>query len=101
MSGPKLEGVTVTLVTVLLLTVNPVLALTLPELAEIVVVPSATAVAKPEVFIVAIFVADDAQVTWLVASPVVLFPNVAVAVYCCVALGMITEFKGAICRETI
>jgi hypothetical protein len=78
-----------------------VLARTLPELAEIVVVPRATAVAKPEGLMVAMFVADEAHVTSLVASPVVLLPNVAVAVYCCVALGIITEFNGEICSETI
>lgn len=36
----KLEGETVTLVTVELLTVSPVCAITLPDLAEMVVVPS-------------------------------------------------------------
>jgi hypothetical protein len=81
--------------------VNDVLARTLPELAEMVVVPSATAVAKPPLSMVAIFVAEDAQVTNVVASPVVLFPKVAVAVYCWVALGIMTEFSGDICSETI
>ena len=62
------------LVTVWLLTVSPVEALTLPELAEMLVVPKDTAVASPPVLMVATLVADEAHVTWLVASPVVLFP---------------------------
>ena len=50
---------------------------------------------------VAMLVADDAQVTWLVASPDELSPKVAVAVNCWVALGMITGFSGEICKEVI
>lgn len=62
------------LVTVWLLTVRVVVALTLPDLAEIVVVPKATAVARPPVAMVAMLVDEEAHVTWLVASPVVLLP---------------------------
>jgi hypothetical protein len=53
--------------------------------ALIVVVPAAKAEAKPPDEIVATAVFDDAQVTWLVRSPVVLSANVPVAVNCCVA----------------
>lgn len=63
-----------------MLTVSPVVALTLPELAEMVVVPSDTPVANPEVLMVATLVDEEAHVTWFVASPVELFPYVAVAV---------------------
>lgn len=73
-SGFQVSGVTATLTTVLLLTVRVVLALTLPVLQEIVVLPSATPVASPVLLMVAIFVEDEVQVTSLVASPVVLLP---------------------------
>jgi hypothetical protein len=39
-------------------------------------------------------VADEVQVTWVETSPVVLFPNVAVAVYCCTPLGAIMALSG-------
>lgn len=78
------------------------MAITPPDLALIVVVPSVVpAVASPVVLMVAILLEEDDQVTVLVASPVVLLPKVAVAVYCCVALGMMTEFSGDSVRETI
>ena len=96
------EGVTVTLFTVWLLTVSPVLATTLPDLAVMVVVPKVVpAVASPAVLMLAMFVADDVQVTVLVASPVVLLPKVAVAVYCWVPFGKTTVFRGDIVSETI
>jgi hypothetical protein len=56
-------GVTAKLVTVLLLTLRLVLAITLPDLAEMVVEPSATAVASPELLMVAMFVDEDPHVT--------------------------------------
>jgi hypothetical protein len=68
------SGVTATLVTVLLLTVRVVLALTLPDEQVMVVVPSATPVASPLLLMVATFVEDDVHVTELVALPVVLLP---------------------------
>ena len=59
-----LEGDTVTLVTVELLTVSPVCAMTLPDLAAIVVVPRREpAVARPVLLIAAILVAEEVQVT--------------------------------------
>lgn len=44
--------------------------------------------ARPALLMVAMFVTLEAQVTLLVASPLVLFPKVAVAVYCCVPPGV-------------
>ena len=73
-SGFHVSGVTATLVTVLLLTVRVVLALTLPDEQVMVVVPSATPVASPLLLMVATFVEDDVHVTELVALPVVLLP---------------------------
>ena len=97
-----LEGETVTLVTVELLTVNPVWAMTLPDLAAIVVVPRREpAVARPALLMVAILVAVELQVTEVVASPVVLLPKVAVAVYCCTPPGAMLVFKGETVRATI
>jgi len=76
--------------------------MTPPDLAVMVVVPSVLPpVARPALLIVAILLTEDDQVTLLVASPVVLLPKVAVAVYCWVPFGMITEFSGDICRATI
>jgi hypothetical protein len=43
-------------------TVSVVLPLTVPEVAEMVVVPTATAVARPPEAIVAVVVVEDAQV---------------------------------------
>jgi len=47
-------------------TVNVVLPLILPSVAETVVVPTATAVASPVALMVATAVVDEDQVTWLV-----------------------------------
>src|SRR5262252_3578707 len=66
-------------------TVSPVLPLTAPSVAEMVVAPAATAVASPAGLIVATAVADDANVTWLVRSSVLESEYVPVAVYCWVA----------------
>ena len=46
-------------------------------------------------------VADELHVTWLVTSPVVLFPKVPVAVYCCTPPGAIIEFRGDRVMEVI
>jgi hypothetical protein len=43
---------------------------------------------------VAILAVEELQTTWLVASPVVLLPKVAVAVYCWVPLGIMTVLSG-------
>lgn len=82
------DGLTATEVTVRLLTVNTVFALTLPDFAVMVVVPVATPVASPAVLIVAMLVFDEVQVTWFVASPIVLLPKVAVAVNCLLFCGL-------------
>jgi hypothetical protein len=83
-------GLTAMLVTVLALTVSTAAGeITLPDLAVMLEVPNATAVALPAVLMVATLVAEDAQVTCPVTSPVVLLPKVPVAVYCCVAAGII------------
>src|SRR6516165_3081388 len=65
-------------------TVSPVLPLTAPNVAEMVVVPAAAAVANPVELIVAAAVFEDAHVTWLVRSRVLVSEYVPVAVYCCV-----------------
>ncbi len=85
-----LDGEMVMAVTVLLLTVNVALAVTLLlDLAVIVVVPSATPVANPELLMVATPVDEEVQVTVEETSPVLLLPKVAVAVNCWVAFGRI------------
>ena len=66
-------------------TVNVVLPVTVPLFPEIVVVPAATAVAKPAVLMVATAELEELQVTWLVMFAVVLSEYVPVAVNCCVA----------------
>lgn len=95
-------GFNVMAVMILLLTVRgEAVEVTLPDFAVMLEVPSATAVANPEVLIVATLVAEDIQVTCEVTSPVVLFPKVAVAEYCCVAIGMTWALAGDIAMETI
>src|ERR1039458_7332400 len=95
-------GLTEMLTMVLLLTVSTDAGeITLPDFAVMFVVPSATAVASPAVLMVAILVADDTQVTCEVTSPVELSPNVPVAVYCCVAVGLIWALVGERVIETI
>ena len=96
-----LGGLTVMLLIVRLLTVNVAFALTLPDLAVMVVLPKATAVANPEVSMVAMLVADDVQVTLEVTSPVLLLPNRAVALNCCWVVGLIQAPVGEIERETM
>jgi hypothetical protein len=95
-------GLTVMALTVLLLTVNVAVAvLLLLDLAVIVLVPSATAVARPEELMVATLVDEEAHVTDDVTSPVVLLPKVAVAVNCCVAVGLMSALVGDIAIETM
>ena len=53
-------------VTAAVCTVRVVLPVTLPSVAEMVLVPAATPVARPVVLMVAIPVAEEAQLTWLV-----------------------------------
>ena len=91
-----LLGFTVMELIVLLLTVMGAVAVTLLllDLAVMVVLPRATAVASPEVSMVATLVEDDSQVTCEVTSPVVLLPKVAVAVNCAVVVGVIHALVG-------
>ena len=63
-----LAGVTVMEDKVAEVTVRVVVPEMLPELAVIVVVPAATAVAKPVLLTVATGVLDELQVTWVVIS---------------------------------
>ena len=72
--GFQVTGVTATLTTVLLLTVNVVLAVTLPDAQVMVVLPSATPVAKPLLLMVAMLVDVDVHVTLFVAFPVLPLP---------------------------
>lgn len=95
-------GLMVRAVTVLLLTVRVTSEVTLLlDLAVMVVLPSATPVANPEVSIVAIPVCEEVQVTDEVTSPVLLSPKVAVALYCWVACGKMNAPVGEMARETI
>ena len=66
----------------LLLTVIGAVAVTslLFDLAVSVAVPSATPVTRPELLTVATLWLEDVHETWDVTLPVVLLPNVAVAV---------------------
>jgi len=66
-------------------TVRVVFPEILPEVAVMVEVPAATAVARPLLLTVAIDVFDELQVTWVVISWVVPSENVPVAVNCWVA----------------
>src|SRR4029077_20846011 len=66
-------------------TVSPVLPLTDPSVARMVVVPVAIPVATPVELIVVAAVFADAHVTWLVRFCVLESEYVPVAVYCWVA----------------
>jgi hypothetical protein len=65
-------------------TASEVEPLTLPDVALMLVVPTATVVARPEVFTVATAEESDDQVAVLVKSCVLPSLNVPVAVNCCV-----------------
>jgi hypothetical protein len=80
-------------------TVSPVLPLTDPSVAEIVVVPVATAVARPPAATVATAVFDDAKVTWFVRLCVLPSEYVPVAVNCCVPPTVTVEFAGVTAIE--
>ena len=75
-------------------TVRVVLPEILPELAVMVVVPVAIAVARPLLFTVATDGFDELQVTWEVRSWVVASENVPVAVNCWVACRIMLESVG-------
>lgn len=93
---------TETLWTVLLLTVSgEAVEMTLPDVAVILVTPRETAVASPDVSMVAMLVADDVHVTWSVTSPVVLLPKVPVAEYCCVPVGKMSALAGEMVMEVM
>ena len=87
------------LLPILYCTANVVLPLILPEVAVIVVLPAARAVAKPVLLIVATVVLLEAQVAELVMSLVVPFENVAVAVNCCVRPDASVVFAGVTAIE--
>src|SRR5215468_12491874 len=80
-------------------TVSPVLPLTAPSVAEMVVVPVATAVASPVELIVAAAVFEDAQVTWLVRFCVLPSEYVPVAANCCVPPTVTVGFDGVTAIE--
>src|SRR5262249_56588130 len=75
-------------------TVSLVLPTTDPIVAEIVAVPGAWAVARPEELITVTFGADDAHVTWLVTSFVLPSEYVPMAVNCCVPPTVTVGFAG-------
>src|SRR6516165_10587894 len=87
-------------------TVSVVFPTTLPTgqapaagIAEMVVVPVATVVARPVALTVAAVVSDEAQVTAAVRSWVELLENVPVAVNCCVRPSGTLGFGGATAME--
>ncbi len=96
-----LDGFTVILLMVLLLTVTLAVADALPDLAVMVVFPKATPVTKPVLLIVAMLVDEDDQVTRELTSAWVLLPKVPVAVNCCVLVGLIQAPVGDKEMETI
>ena len=65
-------------------TVRVVLPVTVPSVAEMVVVPALTAVARPLLLIVATLVLEDVHATWLVRFWVMPLEYVPVAVNDCV-----------------
>ena len=80
-------------------TVSPVLPLTELSVAEMVVVPVATAVASPPALIDAAAVFEDAHVTWLVRFCVLESEYVPVAVNCWVAPTVSVAFAGVTAIE--
>src|SRR5450631_3245338 len=75
-------------------TVSVVADLMLPIAAEMLDVPAANALANPPALMVAIPVADEAQLALAVTLLVVPSLNVAIAVYCSVALAANVAFVG-------
>src|SRR5262245_50740724 len=75
-------------------TVSPVLPLTEPSAAVMVVPPASPAVPTPAALIVATAVFDDVQVTWLVRSRVPASEYTPVAVNCCVLPTVIVGLLG-------
>ncbi len=73
---------------------SPVLPLTDPSVARMVVVPAATPVARPVELIVAAAAFEDAHVTWLVRFCVLESEYVPVAVYCWVAPAVSVALAG-------
>jgi hypothetical protein len=98
-STVALVGAIVMELTTLLLTVRVVLWVMPLSVAVIVVLPSATAVARPEAAIVAIAGLEEVQVAVVVMSRVVPSPKTPLAENCCVAAGLIEAFKGLIVNE--
>src|ERR1017187_8864123 len=89
-----LAGVTAIDCSVAAVTVNTVDPLTAPDVALIVLVPTATPLANPPTVIVATPVVADAQVTDAVRSCVLLSLKVPVAVNCRVAPLVMDGFAG-------
>lgn len=100
MGTPPRFGVTETPIFEEATTVSVVEPVTLPEVAEIVVEPALSAVARPVVLIVAVAVLLEAQVTLLVRFCVLLSENVPVAVNCCVPPAAIEGFAGVTAIDT-
>jgi len=71
----------------------------LPEVAVMVVVPTAIAVARPLAVTVAVDVLDEVQATWEVTSEVVPSENVAVAANCWVAPILMLGLAGVMAME--
>jgi hypothetical protein len=75
-------------------TVSVVLPETLPCVALMVVLPAATAVARPAALMIATPLLEEAQLTWLVMFCALPSEYVPVAKNCCVAPGAIVGFAG-------
>ena len=83
-----------TMVVLLTVTGAVAVALLLFDLAVMLVLPSATPVTSPELLTVAMLGEEDVHVTCEVTSPEVLLPKVAVAVNCCVVVGVMKALVG-------
>ncbi len=95
-----LDGVTAIDTSVAGVTVSVVEPDMLPDDALIVVVPAATVAAKPELFIVAMPVFDELQVTAVVRFCVVLSENVPVAANCLVVPLAMLGLDGVTAMDT-
>jgi hypothetical protein len=95
-----LAGVTAMETSVAGCTVSVVFPVTVPEVAEMVVVPVARVVARPPAAMVAVAVLDDAQVTEAVRFCVELSVYVPVAVNCCVRPFATLGLAGVTAMET-
>ena len=95
-----LAGVTAIEESVAAVTVREVVPDLAPNVAVIVVVPAAAALARPVAAMVALEVSEELHVTDVVRSLVVLSENVPVAVNCCVVRAAMLGLVGVTAMDT-